>query len=149
MRAVAGAVVDRGRFLVDLHPLGATEYLERYIFKRRFWFRMLRKAGRGAANHEACHEPMGDLVLALDSGVGPDPARARDRPRVDGGKRRRRGVAASERAGLCRAESCDGRARRGAGGDFSVARSKQGSLSSLRLSPCTTRESPICRRVTA
>ncbi len=43
---------------------------------------------------------MGDLALALDSGVGPDPGRARDQPRVDGGKRRRHGVAASERAGM-------------------------------------------------
>ena len=93
---------------------------------------------------------MGDLALALDSGVGPDPARPRDRPRVDGGKRRRRHVAASERAGMGLAEPCDDRARRDAGARF-FGRAGQTTvpLSSLRLSPCTTRESPICRRVTA
>src|SRR5450759_4496167 len=61
---------------------------------------------------------MGDLALALDSWVGPDPARSRDRPRVDGGKQRRRGAAASERAGMGLAESCDDRTRRHAGARF-------------------------------
>jgi hypothetical protein len=61
---------------------------------------------------------MGDLALALDSGVGPDPARPRNRPQVNGGKRRRRDVAASERAGMGLAESCDDRARRDAAARF-------------------------------
>ena len=99
--------------------------------RRGFWFGMLRKAGRGAATHEACHEPMGDLALALDSGVGPDPARPRDRPRVDGGKRRRRGIAASERAGIGLAKSCDDRARCDAGARF-FGRAGQGMSHSRR-----------------
>src|SRR5262249_16886033 len=57
-------------------------------------FRMLRKAGRGAENLETRHEPMGDLALALDSGVGSDAVCPRDRQGADGDKRRRRGIAA-------------------------------------------------------
>jgi len=55
---------------------------------------MLRKAGRGAENLETRHEPMGDLALALDSGVGSDAVCPRDRQGADGDKRRRRGIAA-------------------------------------------------------
>ena len=63
--------------------------------------------------------------MALDSGVSPDPASARDRPRGDGGKRRRRGVAASKRAGMGLANHVTIELDAMRVRDFSVARGKR------------------------